>query len=70
MSRETKIICNLCGKPFDEADRHQHIAIYTQLGYGSKYDGSFLALDICNSCMDSLIDRCAVNPLEEGLWSD
>lgn len=70
MSRETKITCNLCGKPFDEADRHQHLSLYTSIGYGSRYDGKYLALDMCNNCMDTIIDQCAVPPLEDALWDD
>lgn len=64
MARQTTIRCNVCGKTFDQADRNQHFTMYARIGYGSKYDGDELMLDICTDCMDSLIDRCVISPLE------
>lgn len=65
MSRRTIIHCNICGKELDEADRHQCFSLYQKIGYGSKYDGMYVSIDLCSSCMDSLIDECKISPLEE-----
>ena len=64
MSKTT--VCNKCGKQFDMWDEQEGYAIYTRLGYGSKYDGDHLELDLCCKCMDELIDSCKVGPISEG----
>lgn len=56
-------VCNKCGKPFDRWDEQENFHIYGYLGYGTKYDGSTLELDLCCSCMEDLIDECKVNPI-------
>ena len=63
MARESVIRCNLCGKIFDEIDRNQGYSLYTLIGYGSRYDGFRLELDICMECMDMVIDRCILRPI-------
>lgn len=65
MARHTIVTCNMCGKELDEADRRQHFSLYQIIGYGSKYDGMGIVLDLCSNCMDELIDRCKISPLEE-----
>lgn len=65
MSRKTIVHCNLCGKELDEADRRQYFSMHSIIGYGSKYDGMGVMLDLCSDCMDDLIDRCKISPLEE-----
>ena len=61
-----KIICNKCGKEFDIYDEQENFSIHSyQIGYGSKYDGSGLQLDLCCECMDELIDSCKISPIEE-----
>lgn len=58
-------LCNICGNKFDFWDEQENYSIYTTIGYGSKYDGEHLKLDICCKCMDNLIDRCGISPIEE-----
>lgn len=55
--------CNVCGKTFDLWDELGDFGCKTELGYGSKYDGMKLELDICCECMDKLIDNCKISPL-------
>lgn len=62
MAKET--ICNKCGKHFDMWDKSEDFSFYAQLGYGTKYDGSTLKLDLCCSCMEKLIDECKISPIE------
>lgn len=57
------ITCNMCGKVFDEFDKQEEHGIHKWLGFGSKYDGDELDLDICCKCLDSLIDQCEITPL-------
>lgn len=59
------IVCNKCGKPFDRWDKQEAFRIYRELGYGTKHDGSKLELDLCCSCMDVLIEECAISPIVE-----
>ena len=59
------IYCNICGKKFDVYDESSGACISTEIGYGSKYDGELVDFDICNECMDELIDKCKISPLLE-----
>ena len=63
MARKTTVQCNLCGKVFDEYDRNQDFSIYRRIVYGSDFDGCFICIDICNSCLDKLIDSCVISPV-------
>ena len=56
--------CNKCGKDFDDLDTQEEFSIHTTLGYGSKYDGDVLQLDLCCDCMGKLIDACKISPLK------
>lgn len=65
--------CNKCGKQIgfkrDAGDKYSQdynvFSVHTYIGYGSKYDTQYLSLDLCSSCMDELIDSCAITPVEE-----
>lgn len=63
MAKET--ICNKCGKHFDMWDESENFSFYTRLGYGTKYDGSNLKLDLCCSCMEKFIDECVISPIQD-----
>lgn len=56
--------CNKCGKKMDIFDIEAQFSFQRQLGYGSKYDGDNLDLDLCCDCMDVLIDECVISPVE------
>ena len=58
-------VCNICGKKFDILDANESFNIHKKLGYGTKYDGEILDLNICCSCMDELISKCKKNPCFE-----
>jgi hypothetical protein len=62
-----KTYCNKCGKEFGEAtqEHNNDFSIHTSIGYGSKYDMCKLELDLCSSCMDELIESCAIFPVIE-----
>jgi hypothetical protein len=56
--------CNMCGKKFDICDEQEDFSIYRRrIGYGSKYDGHELKLDLCCECMDRIIGDCMINPV-------
>ena len=57
------IKCNKCGKEFDIWDLQEDFTIYRHLGYGTKYDGAKLELDLCCDCMEKLIDKCVISPI-------
>lgn len=60
-----QLICNKCGKQFDRWDEQENYHVYAKLGFGSRHDGCRLELDLCCSCMDALIEECAVSPIIE-----
>lgn len=65
-NRMSKIAyCNKCGKQLDIYDKQEDFSLETRVGYGSKYDGRVLNLDLCCSCMDELIDSCLISPIED-----
>ncbi|MBP5462722.1 MAG: hypothetical protein J6Y20_11470 [Lachnospiraceae bacterium] len=59
-----KILCNKCGREFDIWDEQESFSIYKRLGYGTKFDGDNLKLNICCDCMEKLIDECVITPVE------
>ena len=63
MSRQ--YICNKCGKTFDIWDTQEHFHIYVDCGYGTQHDGSRIELDLCCSCMETLVAECKINPVIE-----
>ena len=58
-------ICNKCGKKMDVFDIQEGFFKRIRLGYGSKYDGDMLDLDLCCACADKLIDECVISPIVE-----
>lgn len=58
------ITCNKCGRPIDEHKEGKAQRLNTVLGYGSKYDGCLVDLDLCPDCVDELIDSCKISPLD------
>lgn len=64
-----KRFCNVCGKEFDVWDEQEDFSISRNVGYGSKFDGDHIHLDMCCDCfdklMDELIPKCAISPVEE-----
>lgn len=60
-----EIICNRCGKKFDFWDTQEDFSIERNLGYGTKYDGSILELDLCCECMEKLIEDCVISPISD-----
>lgn len=59
-----EMYCNLCGSRFGFYDEQAEFSIHKHIGYGSKNDGAYVELDICCNCMDALIERCAIRPIE------
>lgn len=63
---EAKVVCNVCGKAFDELDRQENFGFDYHVGYGSRYDLSHLKAHICIDCFDKLMDRliplCKISP--------
>lgn len=60
-----RTFCNICGKAFDDFDSIGNNKIHKKMSYGSKYDGDYVAIDICCECMDKLIDSCKISPIEQ-----
>lgn len=60
-----ELYCNKCGKKMDMWDIQENFSIQRNLGYGSKYDGDDLDLDLCCDCMDKLIESCMISPVTD-----
>lgn len=58
------IVCNVCGKEFDLLDEQEGLSINKRYGHGTKHDGATINLDICCACMERLIEKCAVSPID------
>lgn len=56
--------CNKCGKKLDMWDIQEDFSMQRRLGYGSKYDGDDLDIDLCCDCMDELIEKCVIPPVK------
>ena len=63
MSKVLVCKCNICGKEIPDIER-DHFSIKGRIGYGSKHDGDELELDICNDCLDKLIEKCKLWPIK------
>lgn len=59
-----ELYCNKCGKKMDMWDIQENYSMQRHLGYGSKYDGDNLDIDLCCDCMDELIESCVIPPVE------
>lgn len=57
------ITCNHCGKVFDLWDTQEGFSIKKRLGYGTKFDGDELNMNLCCDCMEQLIDDCLISPI-------
>lgn len=66
-----KIRCNMCGKDFNNCDSAFDFGIHRIIGYGSKYDGDDIDLDLCPECFDKFIHRlkedCRIDPIVEAI---
>lgn len=61
-------VCTMCGWKLDEFDLAQNFTIDHYISYGSKHDLEHLHVDLCNDCLDRLIDwltgTCIHNPID------
>lgn len=61
-----KHVCNICGKDFNLWDEQEDFSIRKIAGYGSKFDGQKIDLDICCNCFEqSIIPLCKIVPVTE-----
>lgn len=58
-----ELVCNMCGKELDLWDKQEEFSIYRMCGYGTKFDGDSIELDLCCDCMEKLVDSCVVSPV-------
>ncbi len=47
--------CDLCGKVLDELDNQERFGLHYNVGYGSKYDGKHINIDMCCNYFDKLM---------------
>lgn len=58
-------VCSKCGEELDFWDQQEDFSIHRHLGYGTKFDGSDLDIELCCVCMEELIETCAICPVTE-----
>ena len=50
--------CNFCKKEFDALDNQEGFGFhYPRIGYGSKFDGGSIDIDLCCDCFDKMMDE-------------
>ena len=64
MAQQKKIICNKCGRVIENKETFLGFTADLGIGYGSKYDGETIRIDLCTDCIDRLIETCVVSPLQ------
>lgn len=64
-------VCNMCGATLSIVDEIEDYSIIKDpLGFGTIYDGNKLDLHICSSCLEKLIQACALPPIESYDWTE
>ena len=52
-----KTVCNFCGKEFDEWDNQEGFGFTHRVGFGSKFDGQVIEVDLCCDCFDKMMEE-------------
>ena len=60
------IHCSMCGKKFDMWDASENFHIHKNMGFGTKYDGERIEINLCCACMEKLIVACTLSPVVKG----
>ena len=63
--KEETVFCNMCGKPLDFWDVQEDFSLHRHLGYGTKFDGSRLSIQLCCDCMERVIEQCNISPVTD-----
>lgn len=65
----TVIKCNCCGKAINNQRHPYGLGVHKKIGYGSKFDGQEIEIDLCCNCLDKLLNlmikKFKYNPLLE-----
>lgn len=57
--------CNKCGKEFNVWDFQEYFTIgKSRCGYGTKFDGESVHINLCCKCFEELADSCVISPVE------
>jgi hypothetical protein len=59
-----KVTCSMCGKNMcniTEPECISGIPIDATFGYGSKFDGNEIHLDLCDECIEDIVRDCNYN---------
>ena len=58
------MVCNVCGRRLRWYE-DPAISVDQPIQYGSVHDMGRLRLEMCAKCMDKLIEKCKINPVNE-----
>lgn len=59
------ITCNMCGKTYTYKDgyfEHDITTVNVQFGYGSKFDTENWEFDLCDDCLEKIVDKFICKP--------
>ena len=65
IEKPLSITCNMCGKSYtykDEYFAHDITTINVQFGYGSKVDMENWEFDLCDDCLEKIVDKFIYKP--------
>ena len=64
--RNARKYCSMCGKRFNMWDLQNNFVIHKyRICYGSVHDEMGLCLELCNECMDKIIQTCEISPVTD-----
>ena len=55
--------CNKCGRVISQYEGFLRLNNYT-MPYGSKYDSDILNMTLCVDCLDGIVEKCDINPID------
>ena len=59
--------CDICGKVLDEFDLQENFGLhYNNIGYGSKFDGEKINIDMCCGCFDKMMIEYIIPKINKG----
>lgn len=59
-----EVYCNMCGKKMTGFEKSNAFNMSGVAKYGSRFDGERFEIDLCTECLDTLISKCKITPID------